>query len=642
VQARISPAATYQAPGLKHGLTFAAVPDIVRRHSAGILIALLLAAVLVFPRWWVIASDPGDGVRVPVSPYGAGAIGYDEALYTSTVREAYDGVLPVRDQYLEDHGGDPPQRSRVPHEIIGLLGHVTGGPFSAIALTTSLFAAAALLLLYALLYQLTGSRWAAIALVPVTLLAIEVLNHAEGLLPLRHKDVYTPLLKIDPERELHAWTRFPAPILVLGPLFGLVLALPRAVETGARIWVVSAAIALAMLVYTYAYYWTAAGLAMFGWLGYLWLSGQRDESRRLLAVGVTAAMLALPEIIVLIWGAASLPSDARDRIGLDPLGIDMSVASPIIQRLVVGAPFVLALWLLRPSSRAVLYASLFLAPLVLAPIDGVIPQPWHYPTQVWGVFAIPVFAAGAAAMATSGGMRDMTRPIALALAVIAALGASYVIVLQARAVRQTDDAFAVTADEHAAFSWIRENVADNQTIVSPSITTNLLLASVSPAAQYIADGGFSTANDEELAERMLRSQAAFGLTEDEVFARLDINDEFQGFPVNDATGSARELERDLEYYLAFFTFSFEIEDRDGFVARIGPWRSRYRELLRTDDVLSTYAADYLYCGHRERFHRTQTPAPGTWVVEVFRQGDVAVFEIVGSGYPGAVEFAGCA
>jgi hypothetical protein len=216
-----------------------------------------------------------------------------------------------------------------------------------------------------------------------------------------------------------------------------------------------------------------------------------------------------------------------------------------------------------------------------------------------------------------------------------------VVVLQGRAIVETDAAFAISNDEDGMFSWIRANIEDDETIVSPSITTNLLLASLTPASQYLSEGGFSMAEDEELIDRILRAQAAYGYTEDEAFSRLDVHGEFDGFPVNDATGSTAEKEEELEDYLAFFTFSFEITDQNAFQNRADSWRTRYRGLLLQDDVLGPYPADYLYCGHRERFYVTQPPAPGTYVRLAYQSGDVMLFQIVDQSVAGATEFAGC-
>ncbi|MBI5288850.1 MAG: hypothetical protein HY873_07745 [Chloroflexi bacterium] len=634
-------AMTLGPPAVSADLPVAAVRDLIRRHGLAILVALLLAGTLVFPRWWVLASSPEDGVRIPISPYGAGAIGYDESLYTSSIRHAFDGHVPVSDPYLENHRSVPPQRNAVPHEVIGTVGRVVGGPFEGLAVATTLAAAAGLVLLYTLLYRITESRWAAVALIPIVLVGIHVLNQAEGILPLRHKEILAPILRIDPERELHAWSRFPAPIFVLGPFFAAVLALPRAVDGAGRRWMLLAAVSLALLVYTYAYYWTAVAVALLGWLCVLGLRREREQAVRLAKTGALALVMALPELIVLAWSTVSLPDDARARVGLEGLAIDTSLAVTILQRLAFGVPFLAVLNYGR--SRNVLYAGLFLAPLLLTPTTGLIPQPWHFHTQVWGVFAIPALVAGGAALLSAAPVARLVSGgrALLALSVLAAICASYVVAMQARALAQTDDAFAISRDEESALAWLRVHTNDRDTVVSPSVTTNLLLASLTPASEYIADGGFSTAHDEELIERILRVQAAFGYSEEAAFLRLNILNEFDGFPVNDATATTADLERDLEEYLAFFTFSFEITDQQAFTDRVNTWRPRYRELLDTDAVLSAYPADYLYCSRRERFFDAEAPAPGTYVRPAHESGPVVVYEIVARGDEGAREFTGC-
>jgi hypothetical protein len=226
----------------------------------------------------------------------------------------------------------------------------------------------------------------------------------------------------------------------------------------------------------------------------------------------------------------------------------------------------------------------------------------------------------------------------LALAVVSAL---YVVALQTRAVTSTADGYVLTSDEDAAFAWMRDHLDEDDTVVSPSVTTNLLLASLTPTSQYLADGGFTYADDAELIARILRVQAAYGYGESDMLRRVDINDEHDGFPLNDPDPGIKEQERLLEDHLAFFTFSFEIEGREAFMARSESWRPQYRSFLSSDDPLAAYPADYLYCGHRERFYDVASPSPGTFVRVAFQQGDVTVFEHVSSGTEGATEFQGC-
>ena len=617
----------------------AGVPELVRHHAAGILIALTLAAVLVSPRWFMLAVEPDEGARVAISPYGAGTIGYDESLYAASLREAYDGLLPVSDPNLVNHRDDVPQRSAFPHETIGLLGRLVGGIFPSLAVVTTVAAAVALLLFYVMLYRITGSTWIAAGLVPVFLFATEVLNHAEGILPLRHAHIYTPLLQVDPEREVHVWSRFPAPIFVLAPFFVGVMAFTRGAESGDRRWMAAATVAFAFMIYTYAYYWTAFGLALALWTAVLLFLRDWTQVKRIAVMAGCAALLALPEFIVLVQSVDSLPQDARDRVGLGDPGVDLSLGVAMLQRIAIGLPFVAAALLLRPQQ--VFFVTLFFAPLILGSITGVVPQPWHYHTQVWGVFSIPIAAWGVHLMQRSGFVQEHVRVFAGALAVVAVVSLAYVIATQTRAIVSTNEAFAVADDEHAALNWISDNVESDETVVSPSITTNVLLASLTSASQYMGEGGFSTTTDDELMDRLLRAQAAYGYPEDAAFGRLNVYDEFEGYPVNNQGGSKAHQERALEQYLGFYTFSFEVSDKATFTERMNAERPRYAALRRTDDVLAPYPANYLYCGHRERYFPAEGVAPGTWVRVAHQSGEYMVYEIVAAEAPGAFEFTGC-
>jgi hypothetical protein len=623
---------TYRAPAVVSG---------IRAHAPQLALIVLFAAVLVLPRWWVLVTEPDEGVRVALSPYGAARIGYDESLYSATTRDIFDGNLPVSGPYLVNHKDDAPDTNTLPMYLVAGVGRATGDIFEGMAIVTTLALLAALVLLYALAYQITGSRWASLAVVPIALMAVQVFNQADGFLPLRHADVIEPVATVDPERELHAWTRFPAPVMVLAPFLLTIIALPRAVESGSRGWTFAAAAGIALMVYGYLFYWTAAGLAAALWLG--WMLWRRDyvSARRLAVVGVLALLLSVPELVVDAWNAVALPEDARERVGLQPLGIDTSLAMTVFQRLVVFAGLALLALRHAANERTRLYMCMALAPLILAPTTGLVPQPWHYQTQVWGVFVIPLAIAGFAGAFASidREQTQVLRAAGAAIAVVAVIGSVHFATYQSRALAQTDEAFAVNEDENAAFDWIDANVSDDETVVSSSVTTNLLLASLTASSQYIAEGGFTTAKDEELIDRLLRMHAAYGYDVDAVLGRFSVDNPSSGFPVTENEGSAEGLERDLEGFLGFFALSFEVEDAEEFEARTESWREPYLALLGEGGVLAEYPADYMYCGPRERYFEAGEPAPGTFVTVAFEQGDVQVYEIVGER--AGTEFTGC-
>lgn len=617
------------------------VAALVRAYALPIVVVLVCAAGLTAPRWWLLLTEPSAGVRVEMSPYGASRIGYDEALYTSSVRQVMDGDVPVSGPYLDGHQNDVPQQSSIWHTAAGLMARQTGDVFSSLALLSTLALIAAFALLYLTLLEITGSRWAAVAAIPIVLLGIHVFNQADNILALRRWDILKPVVTIDPEREWHPWLRYPSPVMTLAPFFAAVIAVPRAVETGARRWVAAASVALALLVYSYVFYWTAFALALAVWGAWLALDRDWRSVRHLALVGAVTAVIASPELVVLAWNALDSTADARSRVGLGDPGLHTEVFRQLAQRAVVTVALgAVILW--RCGRRERLYVALAAAPVVLAALTGVVPQPWHFMTQVWGVFVIPAAVVAVVELrAMLPAAWDQRAAVALGIVSIAAVG--YLAVLETRVIRHTDAAFAMTADEASAFEWMRGHVTRDETVVSPSITTNLYLASLTAADEYLGEGGFSRATDAELTDRMLRAQAAFGYPEADVFSRLDVTGSDGGFPVNDTDGNAAELERKLEDFLAFYTFSFEITEQ-GFPARVEGWRPTYAAFLSQQDVLAPYRADYLYCGARERYYGSGgavAVAPGTYVTVAFAEGGVTVYRRVESSDPGATVFRGC-
>ncbi len=609
----------------------------LRRHAAGLAVALFLAMILVGPRWWLLTTEPPRGVRIPISVH----VATDEAQEASTIRQAYDGKLPVRDPYLVNHRNGPLQAGALWQEAIGVFGHVTGDPYSALTIATTLMAVAAFVLLYALSLQLTGSRWAAVAVLPIAFASIQIVSQAGHLAALRHWYALKPALAVDPHLiswpgpvGFLVWTRYVSPVLVLAPFFGAVLALPRALQSGSRRWLLAATFSLALLVYSYVYYWTAMAVALGGWGAWLLYQREYVALRRLCVISAGALALALPEVVIVASKSLSSSPDVRARVGLADPGISLWVfAHIVLPGVVAGLPFLYALR--RRALRGGLYVCLFLAPLILSDVEGVMPQPWHYQTHVWAVFALPAFIAGGADLARYV-PRHFAKAGASALAICAVLGAVFCVVWQVRATMMVGPTFAISRDEYAAFKWIDAHVAGDETIVSPSVTTNLLLADLTPAAEYMMDGFSPVASQDELRERFLRAQIAFGYGEGTTFARMDKVIWSPTSPFIDANGSPGPAPAGIRS-----EYVWQFTPGDVVQRALVQWRRRFQELRTEPNVLSAYPADYLYCGPRERFWPIDQPPSGIDARVVFRQGDVTIYRLTAPSDRGARSFIGC-
>lgn len=613
----------------------AGAAGLLRRHALGIAVAMLLMAAIAGPRWWLLATSPDEGERVQVAPWASSDMGYDLALFSPYIRDAFDGDTTLTAAFnLGDRDLSTPPGS-LWLAGIGAVGRITGDPFSGLALVTTLTAAAALLLLYLLALELTGSRLAAAAALPLAALFIGVIVQAGGVLSLRHSDVLRAVLSADGGREFHAWFRFLPPSVPLPVFLACALAIPRAVETGRQGWMVAAALALALLICTYLFYWSAMAVALLLWCGWLWHRRDFTMLRRLLVVGVAAALLASPEIAGRLKDAFTLPVDAAHRFGRDSIGIDAGQFSSVLQRFGISAPFLWAL--LRGPERNRLYALLLVVPLGLDVTTGLAPQPEHYVTQVWHVFALPALIAGSAELWRMA-PGELRRSAGVAVAVLALAGVAYTGEMQLHATAHTQAQYSMPANEAAAFDWMDAHLHSGDVVVSPSVNTNMLLVALTPASRYIDDGFFSRLSDDEIIDRFLRAQAAFGYGADDVFGRLD---PANGYPTSDHSVPRAELERHFDESSAYFLFNWEITHPALIADRLPEWRRRYAALLTEPDVLAAYDAAYLFCGHRERFWAMTTPAPGTYVREAFRQGEAAIYEIVDATAQGAWAFEGC-
>jgi hypothetical protein len=595
------------------------------------LVASLLAALLVAPRWWLLTTDPPDGVRVQVSPFGADYQGTDESDYDIVTARAFRGDLPVRDPLITDHSGDP-QGAAFWEEAIGTLSRPLGSIFVGLAIAATLAALAGFLLLYALAWQATRS-WAAAAALPVIAVIEQVYNQAWGFVQLYHLHILRAIVTVDPVRKFHTWVRFPAPIMLLPLFFGAALAIPRAVDSGSKRWTAAGALCVAVMVYSYLFYWTAMALALAGWLA--WLLYRRDliAARRLALLGVIAAAVASPELVSLVHNSASLSADVKVRLGVEQTaGLDTTVLARIAERLIIGLPL---FWGLRSGQRRdAFYVMLFVSPLALLSIKGVLPQTWHFVIVVWDVFALPAVIAGAVGIVTWVRPRVAPRFVALAgpaLVACAVAGVLHTAVLQVRAMRQVNTAFALTDDESAAFDWMDANVKDGQTVVSTSITSNYLIAILTPASVYVPGGTLTQVSDHELFDRYLRASAAFGYDEQTTFQRIDKADHTSPY------------EHNFEYSIGYYLTDYEILIAARRVDDQMPALHQEFQVMESSPApLAAYPADYIYCGHRERFWPAVHTPPGTYVTVAFQHGESTVYRIAAASDVGAVPFLGCA
>ena len=606
----------------------------LQRHATGIGVALLLAAALAAPRWWLLATDPAEGARIDLSPWGGGGQAEDEAMYMGIARAIFDGDLLPRDVHLADQHG-PPLTSAGPMYVVAGLGRVTGDIYVALALVCTLAALAALLLIYALGLRMSGSRVLAAALVPAVLLFATSYDIAGGFLPLRHAGVLSAIASAAPEGEFHPWTRFVAPALTAPLAFSAFLALPPAVMRGERRTLAASSALLALMAYTYLFVAATMAVVLLAWAA--WFAARRDwaPARRVLIIGGAAAVLALPELANIAWNAAEATADIRARKGFAPYTTDISTVA-LLQRAALALPFA---WLAfrgrGDRDENVFYVLLTAAPLVLARADRVFPQNDHFLMQVWPFFTVPIAIAGVVAL------RDLTprtavRPLTATLAVMAMLGIAQTVAYQARALRENDEHYVVSEAERDLYGWLEAH-AGGATVATPSRSTAYLIANLTPAYGYLPDGFPTQVSDDEIADRYLRLQAAFGYSEADTFARLR-----EYAPFTELTPRPGEtLEQRAERAMSDYLFAEEFLQPRRIEQRVPGWIERFRAYQHEPDVLRRYGVDYVLCDHRARFWGADRTSPGTYVSVAFEDGDVTLYRIVERSAPDAREFGGC-
>jgi hypothetical protein len=281
---------------------------------------------------------------------------------------------------------------------------------------------------------------------------------------------------------------------------------------------------------------------------------------------------------------------------------------------------------------------------------SVLPQPGHFIDFVWPTFALPAFLAGGTELFR---MLDASwqRVALAALSVLAVASGAWFATFQVRAERQVDPAFSMRTDERAAFEWIDSNLTPDDVVVSPSISTNLYLAAMTPAQRYILEAFVADPTDDQIVDRYLRTSAAFGYSADDTFARLDpydtcrpgervCEDTASNFPFRSVLPFS-EREADLEWSMAYYLLNWEIVQPTRITERIPRWKDDFARIDAEPDPLAGQHAEYLYCGPRERLWPASHPASGLYATVAFEQGDAAVYRLANPSDPGAEAFRGC-
>jgi len=215
----------------------------------------------------------------------------------------------------------------------------------------------------------------------------------------------------------------------------------------------------------------ALGAALAAWMVVLLLRVSGIEARRLLLVGGMAALIALPELLVVVWRAVTAATSVIAR--LDPFGIDTSLAATIGHGCSSRYHFCSRCC---ASVAQQLYVALFMTPLRTLAVAGVVPQQLHYQTQCGCVRdsgsslaerrSHRGFAWGGAARGVCGPRRDC-------LAHCLRRGVA------GRHPANCDGSSYRTRERRVR--RMRAHLSDRDTVVSPSISTNLLLASLTPS-----------------------------------------------------------------------------------------------------------------------------------------------------------------
>ncbi|MBV9597054.1 MAG: hypothetical protein JOZ87_09320 [Chloroflexi bacterium] len=494
-------------------------PIPIRRRSATVLVVLTTCVVsLLFglPHLLTPALLGPERVYTPFAVSGVSALTYDEtSSYAAYVNYTLRHLAPPYDTDVYEDEHVPVPTTMAPYVILAGAAAALGGVDRAFILADFVLPPVALLIVYALLFDITRRR--ALALVGSLTVLLVSFGPRNLFSPILQPTGYDPGGIIQPlefSRDVHPEVSFTLLVASLWLLW-------RTLRTNRPLLAVVAGALGALLFYTYLYYWPV-------WLGacLALLLFDRDRRRVLWLTNVVTWLCTIPFWWSLLEdtrypGLANVLARHTSELGHVPP--PAKIAYTIVATLVFAVCAAVYIRFGPPHSmtrrRVLLYFSaVFAAALAALNMEVLVgfnvESMLHFPNRLFQPFlTIAVFALA-------------SRPLVTRRFGVAALLVGGGILLGLGGFRQVTVTNAVAAaheytpQHRLLFDWLNANTHLDDVVLATARDVNDLIPVYTQDRVFVPNGERTSASSQEIGERFLIAMKLLGHSEDDVRALM--------------------------------------------------------------------------------------------------------------------------
>jgi hypothetical protein len=569
------------------------------RHRALVFVTTLAVGVMFGLPHLVIPALLGEGrVYTPFAVSGVSALTYDEtSSYAAYVNYVLRHAAPPYDTDVFENENVPVPTTLAPYVMLAGAAAVLGGVDRAFIFADFVLPPLALLIIYALLFDITRRHLLSlVGGLTVLLLSFGPRNLFSPLLQPFGHDTSGLLQPLEFSRIVHPEISFTILIAALGLLW---LTLKR----GHPLLAMAAGVIGSLLFYTYVYYWpvwVAACLML--------LLAAQDRRQALLLTNVVTWMCSIP-----FWWTLLRASRAPGLVNVlvrhtsefghipPPAKIVYTILTTLIflscvaVYLRVGPPSIGS-----PRRVLVFFSAIFLASVAALNMEILVgfnvESMLHFPNRLFQ----PFLTIAAFALASRPLMKLNFSRIVLLTAGVGLLGLGAVRQLSMSNV--VADAHEYTPRHRLLFSWLNDSTSLDDVVLSTAKDVNDLIPVFTQDRVFVPNGERTSASNQEIATRFLIAMKLLDHGEHDI-RRLLAQDVFHGEPPLGLT---------YTYFLFLGTNDWRLPD-----SQIDDMLAQYRRLdLSTE--LARRRINYVYALDGEQpigvpgwtFHETYSDAYG--------------------------------
>ena len=575
-------------------------------------------------------------IYLPITIFSDG----DEAqFYAPFIEEVAGGKLVVGDPAIKEHAPNPSLLPPLGPFFLGLAARLVGIEKTWIA-ADFLLPPIIFLIFFAIIYGLIGRAYISIILSGIFIFAREVASLIPFSTFQQFKTFavyFKPYLSSAVENRL-SFDRLLAPEWTFVPLGIFFLLWILSLKKQSFVLSVFSGIFFSVLFYSYPYDWISVFLILCANL-FLQILSRDYGGAKFTAIAVVSGFLASIPYWISFLEISRYPQyhELLNRTGLEA-GRNLRLFLAPHYILWIGS----AVWLFLKKKKdqlslaaAAIFIAAFLA-MNIQVIAGFVPQPDHflrYPLSFALFIAFVIFGKG---LFGQYGYRLLSfKSYFLGFVILAlALVVTRAVKLQKAYADQNGWRYTVEKPIYKSFAWMRENIAKDSVVVSPSVVTNAHLLIFTGAKVFVPSTGVITsASDKELVERFIIAAKIFGMSDEEI---LNL------FSQNYLEKSGKGDNGDAEKFILNHLFHYGLHAKDmnsSFKAK------KFRDISdiekfaadavtnfykNKETMIKKYEFDYIYAGPIEKrlfsLNINNAAKNGICLNEVYNQDNVLIYE----------------